>query len=86
MREKPEHFYTSYRCAGSLGGQHDFSAGILLRITSLEENRYIQITVKGGGPMFKMTGAAADKLLEAVEKERKTEDEKLYVRLSMGIG
>lgn len=36
--------------------------------------------------MFKMTGAAADKLLDAVEKERKSEDEKLYVRLSMGIG
>jgi hypothetical protein len=46
----------------------------------------MQITVKGGGMMFKITGAAADKLLGAVEKERKTADEQLFVRLSMGIG
>jgi hypothetical protein len=46
----------------------------------------MQFSLEGGGTMFKMTGAAADKLLGSVEKERKTAEEKLYVRLSMGIG
>lgn len=36
--------------------------------------------------VFKATAAAIDVLNAAIEKEKNDEDEKLYVRLSMGIG
>lgn len=36
--------------------------------------------------MLKVTEAAYQILLSAVEKEKHTEDEVLYVRLTMGIG
>jgi hypothetical protein len=36
--------------------------------------------------MFRITGSAHKFLQELVTKEKKTEDENLYVRLSMGIG
>lgn len=36
--------------------------------------------------MLKLTEPAYDVLLAAVEKEKRTEEEVLYVRLTMGIG
>jgi hypothetical protein len=36
--------------------------------------------------MFKLTPSAYQILLSAVEREKKTEEEVLYVRLTMGIG
>jgi hypothetical protein len=36
--------------------------------------------------MFKLTGSAYQKLEDIVIKERITPDEKLFIRLSMGIG
>ncbi len=36
--------------------------------------------------MFALTGSATEQLVEAVKKEQKAGPEKLYVRLSMGIG
>jgi hypothetical protein len=36
--------------------------------------------------MFKITGNAQQYLLQQVEREKQTEEETLYVRLSMGIG
>lgn len=36
--------------------------------------------------MFKITGGAHKLLQESVNKEKHTEDEELYLRLSMGIG
>lgn len=36
--------------------------------------------------MFNLTENARKELAEALEKERRTEDEQLYVRISMGVG
>jgi hypothetical protein len=36
--------------------------------------------------LFKVTGSAIEVLEQAVEKGKDREDEKLYVRLTMGIG
>jgi hypothetical protein len=36
--------------------------------------------------IFQLTGSAYQKLEEIIHSEQKTPDEKLYVRLSMGIG
>jgi hypothetical protein len=36
--------------------------------------------------MLKVTGSAYDLIKRALEEEKKTPDETLYVRLSMGIG
>lgn len=36
--------------------------------------------------MFQLTGNAYKKLEEILQAEKKTLDEKLYIRLSMGIG
>jgi hypothetical protein len=36
--------------------------------------------------MFKITGSAHQFLDEQVNREKQTENEKLFVRLSMGIG
>lgn len=36
--------------------------------------------------MFKLTGSAYQKLEEIIIKEQITPDEKLFIRLSMGIG
>jgi len=36
--------------------------------------------------MFKVTGAALEVLDRAIRQERNTEDEKLFIRLTMGVG
>ena len=36
--------------------------------------------------MFKLTESAYHKLIEIVNQEKKSEDEQLYLRLTMGIG
>ena len=36
--------------------------------------------------MFKITSSAFDILEQAIKNERNSEDEKLFVRLTMGIG
>jgi hypothetical protein len=36
--------------------------------------------------MFKVTSAALEVLDRAIRQERNTEDEKLFIRLTMGVG
>lgn len=36
--------------------------------------------------MFQITGLAYELITKAIENEKKTADEQLYVRLSIGIG
>jgi hypothetical protein len=36
--------------------------------------------------MLKLTGSAHQKLIQEITKEQKSDDEVLYVRLTMGIG
>jgi len=36
--------------------------------------------------MFKLSGKAQEMLMSAVNREKKPEDEQLFVRLTMGIG
>lgn len=36
--------------------------------------------------MFKLTGSAYKMLLDIIQKEKVSEDEELYLRVSMGIG
>ena len=39
-----------------------------------------------GSFLFKITGSALEVLEHAIKQEKENENEKLYVRLSMGIG
>lgn len=45
-----------------------------------------RISVKECFRLFKITSSAFEVLEQAIKNERNTEDEKLYVRLTMGIG
>jgi len=46
----------------------------------------VRLFSKGCIKLFKITSSAFDVLEQVIKKERYTEDEKLFVRLTMGIG
>ena len=46
----------------------------------------VGLLYKGVFRLLKITSSACNVLEQAIRKERNSEDEKLYVRLTMGIG